>query len=58
MDIILFGQDGKFNQYNDGVFKSFHINQSESRTNYRETFIFSCDIKQSESSIPSQLYLW
>ena len=54
MVIILFGQDEKIIQYNDGVFKSFDINQSESRTNYREIFIFFCDIKQSESSIPSR----
>ena len=40
MDIILFGQDEKTIQYNDGVFKRFDINQSESRINYGEVFIF------------------
>ena len=40
MDIILFGQDEKIIQYNDGVFKRFDINQSESRINYGEVFIF------------------
>ena len=37
-----------------GVFKSIYINQSESSTNYKATFIFF-DINQSESSIASQV---
>ena len=40
MDIILFGQDEKIIQYNDGVFKRFDINQSESRINYGEVFVY------------------
>ena len=39
----------KITQSNQGTFKSFAINQSESSINHKEIFIFS-DINQSESS--------